>query len=192
MERIIAALIAARARGSPDRPAYVFGGKTVTWAQYEARSEQCARYLARLGFQPGERLAVLLPNGPGVHIAWVAAEKAGLVIVALSDRTGFQELEHALRLTGASGLISRAQHLGSSVSDFLRELRSRGCAIRHHLAVDGELEEDEPILLDGTPVDVGLPGAPVPHERHLAADDLFLLKRRHRPTEGQVDNMTLW
>ena len=32
-------------------------------------------------FGPGERVAVLLPDGPGVHAAFVGIEKAGLVIV---------------------------------------------------------------------------------------------------------------
>ena len=60
------------------------------------------------------RWDVLLPDGPGVHIAYLAAEKAGLVVVGIGVRAGFRELEHALRLTSARGLISRARHEGRS------------------------------------------------------------------------------
>jgi acyl-CoA synthetase len=150
----------------------------VSWAQYEACSQRLARLLISLGLEPGERIAVILPGGPGVHIAYLGVEKAGAVTVAIGPRAGFRELEHALRLTGASGLISRGEHQGRSLSEFVDELREGGLAIRHHLTLEGELGDGEPILVNGSPAG----STPASDEldarlrdRRLAPDDLFLL-----------------
>jgi acyl-CoA synthetase len=64
------------------------------------------------------------------------------------------------------------------VPDFVRHLRGKGLAIQHHLVVEGELGGDDPVLVDGSPVD----GASLSddldaglRDRGLAPDDLFLL-----------------
>jgi acyl-CoA synthetase len=174
----VADRIGERAAETPDRPAYLTKDARVSWAQYDASSQRLARLLVSLGLEPGERLAVILPGGPGVHIAYLGAEKAGVVVVAIGPRVGFRELEHALRLTGASGLISRGEHQGRSMSEFVHELRERRLAIRHHLTVEGELGEGEPILVNGSPAGIGPASAELGARlrgRRLAPDDLFLL-----------------
>jgi len=176
--KTVADLIGERAIATPDRPAYLANETRVSWAQYDASSRRLARLLVDLGLDSGERIAVILPGGPGVHIAYLGAEKAGAVTVAIGPRAGFRELEHALRLTGASGLMSRGEHQGRSMSEFVDELREGGLAIRHHLTVEGELGEGEPILVNGSPVGSAPArdetGARL-RERRLAPDDLFLL-----------------
>jgi acyl-CoA synthetase len=178
MVKTVASLINEHAGVVPSRPAYIVGETKLTWAQYDDCSQQLARSLVKLGFQAGDRLAVLLPNGPGVHIAWVAAETAGLVIVAISDRAGFREIEHALSLTGAAGLISRREHLGRPMADFVQEMRDNGLSIKHHLTTEGELIEADSFLVDGAPPESNLAGKNLDariQERRLAASDLFLL-----------------
>jgi len=174
----VADVIRERAATTPDRPAYLADGLRVSWAQYDARSQRLARLLVGLGLETGERIAVVLPDGPGVHIAYLGAEKAGAVTVAIGARAGFRELEHALRITGASGLISRGEHQGRSMSEFVRELREGGLGIRHHLTVEGELGEADPILVNGSPAASALAGdqsgAPL-RDRRISPDDLFLL-----------------
>jgi len=178
MSKTIASLITEHAARTPAQPAYLAGDTRLTWAEYEDCSQQLARFLRGLGFEAGDRLAMLLPNGPGVHIAWVAAEKAGLVIVAISDRAGFREIEHALKLTSASGLISRTEHQGLPMAGFVHEMRQSGSAIRHHLTTEGEFIQDEPILVDGSPASLNAPGNKVDTSldaRRLDPADLFLL-----------------
>jgi acyl-CoA synthetase len=130
-----------------------------------------------MGLERGERLAVLLPDGPGIHVAYLGAEQAGLVTVGIGVRAGFRELEHALQLTGASGILSLAEHQGRSMSDFVGRLRDQGLAI-HHLVVEGDLGGDHSLLLNGSRLD----GASVSdqidaplRDRRLAPEELFLL-----------------
>jgi acyl-CoA synthetase len=62
--------------------------------------------LAGLGFDRGDRVAVLLPDGPGVHVAFLAVERAGLVIVGIGPRAGDREVEHLVGVTGARVLLA--------------------------------------------------------------------------------------
>ncbi len=167
----IAEIIAGRAAQRPDVTAFITADGTVTWAQYDAASSRLARILVGLGLQPGERVAALLSEGPAVHIAYVAAEKAGLVAVAIGRRSGVREVEHALRITGASALISEAEHQGRGTTELVAELRTRGIPVRRHLVLNGET-----IFLDGHAVPASTADAQnaVP-ERRLGPDGVFLL-----------------
>lgn len=174
----LADLISERAAQHPDGTAYLTADGRLSWAQYDRASERLAQLLVRLGLEPSERVAVLLPDGPGVHIAYVGAEKAGLVVVGIGRRAGFRELEHALRLTGAVALISGAAHQGRSLADFVHQLAASGAAIRHHLIVAAELADDEPVLVDGAPANTVAASEPTAAQlrtRRLTPDELFLL-----------------
>ncbi len=106
LSKALAEVVGERAVDDPDRAAYLANDARVSWAQYHALSQRLACLLLSVGLERGERIAVLLPDGPGIHIAYLGAEKAGLVTVGIGARAGFRELEHALQLTGASGIIS--------------------------------------------------------------------------------------
>ena len=178
MSRTLAEVVGERALEAPDHAAFLTGTARVSWAEYDALSRRLANLLLGLGFEGGERLAVLLPDGPGVHVAYLGAENAGLVVVGIGARAGFRELEHALRLTGASGLISRAEHEGRSMSGFVEDLRERGLVIRQHLVVEGELSDGRPVLANGARVEWALAGDEVGarlRSRRLGLEDLFLL-----------------
>jgi acyl-CoA synthetase len=181
VSKSLADVIGERAAEAPDRTAYLAGDARLSWAEYDAFARRFARLLLGLGFERGERVAVLLPDGPGVHIAYLGAEQAGLVVVGVSARAGFRELEHALRLTRASGLVSRAQHEGRSMSEFVDDLREQGLAIPKHVVVESELADDQPVLANGSRVDASSAGRAGDEidarlrSRRLSAEDLFLL-----------------
>jgi len=126
------------AQGEPDALAYITQASRLSWAEYDACAEALAREIAVLDFAPGARIAVLLPDGPAVHVAFLAIEKAGCVIVGVGARSGMSELEYLLRLTGCTGLISGSEHQGTATAEVVRELRARGLDLRDHLIVDSE------------------------------------------------------
>ncbi len=174
----LADVIGRRARETPDRPAFFAADERLTWAEYDARSDALSQLLVGLELERGERVAVLLPDGPGVHVAYVAAEKAGLTAVGIGPRAGFRELRHLLELTGATCWITRAAHLGRDLAEWVAKLRADGLGLRWHLVVEGELAVDEDIFVDGSPT----PLPPWDRELHaqtvarrLGPDDVFLL-----------------
>ena len=109
-----------------------------------------------------------MPDGPGVHAAFVGIERAGLVVVGIGHRAGDREIAHLLSLTGATVLVTVARHRGRTAAQ-----------LRDDLAVLGA-ELDRLVLLDvdGAVVDAGLPEGARGGDRPFAAPDpdaLFLL-----------------
>src|SRR5512138_2043156 len=84
----LAETIDSHAAHRPDGLAYAAGEARMTWRDYSARSDALAAALVRAGLAPGERVAMLLPDGCGVHVGFVATEKAGLVSVGIGPRAG--------------------------------------------------------------------------------------------------------
>ncbi|HIQ54783.1 MAG TPA: long-chain fatty acid--CoA ligase, partial [Pseudomonas pachastrellae] len=65
-----------------DSPAFSCGADTLTFNQLRGRADAFARYLRQhAGLQPGDRLAIQLPNLLQYTIAILGALRAGLVIV---------------------------------------------------------------------------------------------------------------
>ena len=103
--KTISEVVARNARDNPDGIAFVEAGSgdTMTWAEYDARSSAMAASLHEYG--PGDRVALQLPDSPGVHAAMVACEKAGLVGVGIGARAGEREVAHLVERSGARTLL---------------------------------------------------------------------------------------
>ena len=99
-------LVRDAASATPDKPALLFHGETVTWAELEARVSACARGLAALGASPGDRVAVHLGNTPDFVVAYFGALRAGCV--ALPVNTGYtaDELAHVIGDSGATVVVT--------------------------------------------------------------------------------------
>jgi acyl-CoA synthetase len=160
----LAEVIDAHAARMPERPAYHSPGGTLTWAEYARLSDVLASELIGAGLEPGERLAIWLPDGPGVHVAWVAAEKAGLVSVGIGPRAGTQEIRHLITQTGASALLSRSRLRDIDAARIAQALVDTGHPLRLHITADSELPGEAP----ATPL-ARVAG------RRLGPEDLWLL-----------------
>ena len=174
----LAQIIDSHAAERPEGAAVIEGSRQMSWAEYARRSEALAGLLVDLELREGERVAVILPDGPGVHAAFVANEKAGLVTVGIGPRAGRKEIEHLLRTTGACALISRTSYREFDMPTLFDELAGAGLPLRHHLTVDGELELAEPLGVDGRTADLPAPGPELRARlapRRLGPEDLFLL-----------------
>jgi long-chain acyl-CoA synthetase len=88
-----------------DLPAYLFMGKGVTFGQVDDASRALAAYLQSLGFDKGDRVAVMLPNVPQYPVAVAAILRAGYVVVNVNPLYTPRELEHQLKDSGAKAII---------------------------------------------------------------------------------------
>ena len=68
----------------PDKPAVVHYGHTLSYAELDDASDRFAALLAAHGIQPGDRVAVFLPNLPQYHIVFFGILKLGAVHVPVS------------------------------------------------------------------------------------------------------------
>jgi len=136
-----------------DATAYVVGDRRFTWTDYDEAADAIARAL-RAGSPPeGERVAVLVPDGLGVHAAFVGIERAGLVVVGIGHRAGDREIAHLLSLTGTSILLTVADHRGRSAAQLRDDLAAMGAPVERLVVVDNDGTVLDPGLADGVEVD---------------------------------------
>ena len=129
----------------------------VSYGDLRAQSNQLAHALRRRGVVPGDRVAILLPQGRDVPIAHIATYKLGAIAVPLAALFGADALGYRLRDSGAKALITNAGGLAK-----LREIDGPLDDLSLVLSVDGPdggaeglreaLERESP---DFTPVDSG-------------------------------------
>ena len=128
--------IAAHAARIPDRDAFVAGGARISWRDLHELSDRLATHLVDRGLARGKRVGVLLPDGLAVHLVYLAAQKAGVVVVGIGPRAGAQEIRHLLTVAGATALISHARHRDAPVTTLIADL-----PVTTHLVVPAELAD---------------------------------------------------
>ena len=96
---------ARRARKTPDAPAIRYAGRTLTYAELDARVRRLARALRGLGAGPGSRVAYLGPNHPAFLETMFATWSAGGIFVPLNMRLAGPELAYQLADCGAALLV---------------------------------------------------------------------------------------
>jgi len=155
----------------PDDAAYITAGARFTWADYARRAGEIAAALATLGLAPSDRVAVLLPDGPTVHAAFIGIAKAGLVTVGIGARAGDQEIAHLLRRTGARALVTHAALRDRSAQALVAALAEREVGLEHLVVIPDYLAQpDAPIRIDDAPA-TGTP----PAGAGIGPDDLFMI-----------------
>jgi acyl-CoA synthetase (AMP-forming)/AMP-acid ligase II len=93
---MLSTLAARNARLYPNKPAFVMGGRTVTFAEHHERVRRLVSGLAARGIEPGSRLAVLARNCLEYLDVYGAAEAGGFVAAPLNFRLTSAELMDVL------------------------------------------------------------------------------------------------
>jgi long-chain acyl-CoA synthetase len=104
-ERSLLDYLSETARQWPGRPALLFKGAALTYAQLERLSDSFAAALVALGIRPGDRVALCLPNCPQFLITEIGAWKAGAIACPFNPTYTDREMESALTATGAETLV---------------------------------------------------------------------------------------
>lgn len=188
--RTLGDVIAARAADTPNRLAYVGGEHRVTWRAYHERGDWIAATLVDAGVQPGDRVAVRMPDGPAVHACYLGIERAGGVIVGIGPRAGRREVDHLVAVTGASVLLTAPDADPAELPDGPRRLPVSETAAAEPPSTpppDGSAcSVDDLWLLNSTSGTTGLPKCVMHHQRRwfafhelavsaadLSGDDVF-------------------
>src|SRR5690348_9890009 len=93
---------------SPDKPAIIMAssGETVTYGEYEARSNRVAHLLRDAGLQRGDHIAVFIENSPALLEIEGGAERAGLYYSLINTYLGAAEVEYIVANSQAKVLFS--------------------------------------------------------------------------------------
>jgi len=149
------------AERSPERPAYIdlpgdFPGDSLTWREFDSAAQALAEQLAGAGVTRGDRVAVWHGDSAAIHVAFVALERCGAVVVGIGARAGTREV--AAILGGAQPKLMLADH-------------------RHRDAATGVgADAGVPVLvLDRLRLDADVRPRAVQRGAQLGPDDIFLI-----------------
>ena len=95
-----------------DKPAIVFFGRVLTWAQLRQQAERLAAYLQSLGVQKGDRVVLNMQNTPQLIVAHFAILRADAVVVPVNPMNRAEELKHYITDPDARVAITTADLAG--------------------------------------------------------------------------------
>jgi long-chain acyl-CoA synthetase len=86
-------------------PAFVCMGKELTFHTVDKMSKKFAAYLHSRGLEPGDRIAIMMPNLLQYPIALFGAFQAGLVVVNTNPLYTPHEMKHQFTDSGAKAIV---------------------------------------------------------------------------------------
>jgi long-chain acyl-CoA synthetase len=89
------------ARERPDDPGLLYFDTAIGFGEAAERAWALAASLRGLGLRPGDRIALMLQNGPATAIAIHAAWHLGCVVTAINPMSKWREARHQLLDSGA-------------------------------------------------------------------------------------------
>ena len=166
------------AAGNGDRIAIHYAGDGSSWSYERVRRHvnRVGNALRRLGVEPEQRVALLLPDGPDFVGAFFGAIKIGAVPVPLNTLLRPADYEVLLRDSRARALVAAAPLLGQ-----IEPIRGRLRHLRHLLVAAGPAGE--------TPE---LPPAALGHAVHAMPDLLEASSDELDPEPLSKDDVCFW
>ncbi|MET1036739.1 MAG: long-chain-fatty-acid--CoA ligase [Aeromicrobium sp.] len=140
--------LAARAVERPDRPCWIFGDRTWSWAEAWESSRQAAGALQAEGLRRGDRVAILEKNNPAVLQVLLGGCQLGVATTVVNWRLAGDELDYVLNDCGAKIVF-----VGHQLLEQLELVRGRLEHAEKIIVVGGEHDELEAWLAAGTPTD---------------------------------------
>jgi long-chain acyl-CoA synthetase len=102
---------------APDEVAIVSADRKLSWRELDRTSAALAGGYRRMGLEPGDRIASLMPNRIDLVVHYLACFRAGVIATPLNYRYTAREIDHALAVSDARALVAhveRADDLAAS------------------------------------------------------------------------------
>lgn len=125
----IATLLSESAKARPQHPAIVIGDVSISYATLDGHARRFGSALRGFGLQPGQHIALMLPNVPQFTAAYFGAHYAGQAVVPLNVLLKGDEVAYHLEDSDAQVLVVWEGFLEEAQAGFQR---ADGCK---HLVV---------------------------------------------------------
>jgi long-chain acyl-CoA synthetase len=112
----LADLLPAAASRAPDRTAIAAGATRLTWADLDNRVDDLARALVARDLRPTDRVALVAAGAIEFVTAYLAALRAGLIVVPVDHTAAAAEITVTLRRTTARLLIADGRTAGTAIA----------------------------------------------------------------------------
>ncbi len=103
------------AERTPGKVALVCGQERLSYAQLDEMANRLANALRQRGVEPGDRVALFLPNSVELAVGIFATLKAGAVFVAINSTTKAEKLAQLLGDCRARALVTRGAHAATAL-----------------------------------------------------------------------------
>ncbi len=97
----LATNLVTTARERPDMPAIKFMGNDISYAQIHAMAAKVAGSLRAAGIEPGDRVAIILPNVPAFPVVFFGSLLAGAIVVPMNPLLKSGEIDFFFTNSGA-------------------------------------------------------------------------------------------
>jgi long-chain acyl-CoA synthetase len=156
MSLSIASILAESAVRHADRTAVVLGPTRVTYRELWHGARQYAAVLRERGVQPGDRVALLLPNTPHFPLSYFGVLALGGVAVPVHALLKAEEIEYVLRDSGARTLICAAPLLGEGA----KGAELAGVPVLAVMDSDTTIDRIDELAAAATPIETVVPREP--------------------------------
>ena len=92
-----------------ERPAILFEGRTVTYAELDALANRYAHWAKGQGLRRGQTVALLMPNRIDYLAVWYGLSKVGVATALINNTLMGAPLAHCLNISGATLVIVDAE-----------------------------------------------------------------------------------
>ncbi|MDE3134680.1 MAG: long-chain fatty acid--CoA ligase [Acidobacteriota bacterium] len=110
----LAQILSDAAAGNPEQVAVKLDDFALNYGLLEQAAMRVAAMLAQRGIEPGDRVALMLPNVPHFVVAYYGVLRAGAVVVPLNVLNKRREVDYYLRDSGAKLLIVWSDFAGEA------------------------------------------------------------------------------
>ncbi len=102
------------------QPAFTCMGKTLTYEEVDKKSYQFGAYLRSRGLEPGDKIALMMPNLLQYPIAMLGALRAGLILVNTNPLYTPREMHHQFSDSGVKAIIL-AENFAANLEKILED-----------------------------------------------------------------------
>ncbi|XP_001603871.2 long-chain fatty acid transport protein 4 [Nasonia vitripennis] len=114
-------LFVERARLYPNKPCFIFEGRTWTNADIDKYSNRIAAVFKNAGYVKGDAVALIMPNKPEYIATWLGLGKLGVITALINTNLRMQSLVHCLAIAKVKAVIY-ADELESAIDDVIEQL----------------------------------------------------------------------
>ncbi len=117
--RTLAQVLEKAAADYPERPAVVYEEDTTSYGELSQAVTRLAAGLIKLGIEPGDKVAIWMPNLPEWITAYFAIAKAGGVVVPMNTRYKTHEVRYILSNSESKAVFFTPGFLGIDFAGML-------------------------------------------------------------------------
>jgi long-chain acyl-CoA synthetase len=100
---------------TPDHPAIIYEGNSITFAAMSRRVDALCRGFTRLGLKPGDVCIQMMPSSLNWALVYYALAKMGAFVVPVNFLFRQRELDYIFRDSGAKAFIGHGDYLNDAV-----------------------------------------------------------------------------